>query len=88
MNLAKAANQLREFHHPKNPVTLDFELDEDYLPEGFFCKDIRFGDQHHIIFASGKMIELLFHSKNWFIDTTFNVVKEPFKHFRSIHAFV
>ena len=37
VNLAKAANYRQQRLRPSDPKSLDFELDEDHLPEGFLC---------------------------------------------------
>ena len=34
-NIARAANRLRQQSRPKDPTTLDFELQEDNIPDGF-----------------------------------------------------
>ena len=88
INLAKAANRHRQCFHPKDPVHLDFDLAEDFIPEGFFCKDIVVGDRCHLLFATDKMLQLLSIAKNWFIDATFKVVKHPFTQLLSIHSFI
>ena len=88
INLAKAANHHRQCFHPKDPVHLDFELAEDFIPEGFFHKDIVVGDRHHLLFAADKILQLLSIAKNWFIDATFKVVKHPFTQLLSIHSFI
>ena len=87
-NLAKATNHHRQCHHPKDPVTLDFDVAEVFIPDGFFKKDVKAGTHHHLIFATNKMIKLLSSAKNLFLDATFKVVKLPFTQLLSIHAFI
>ena len=41
VNLAKAANYMRQRLRPTDPKSLDFELDEDHLPEGFLRRDVQ-----------------------------------------------
>ena len=41
VNLAKAANYMRQRLRPSHPKSLDFELDEGHLPEGFLRQDVR-----------------------------------------------
>ena len=41
VNLAKAANYMRQRLRPSDPKSLDFELDEDHLPEGFLRRDVQ-----------------------------------------------
>ena len=76
-NLAKAANCHRQHHHPQDPTTLNFELAEDHIPEGFLYIDVTIGHRHHLIFATDKMFELLFHSKSWFTPANFKVISSP-----------
>ena len=87
-NVAKAANHHRHNHHPKDPVTLDLNVAEDFILEGFCKKDVKVGTHHHFISATDKMIELLSLAKNWFINAAFKVVKSPFTQILSMHEFI
>ena len=87
-NLARAANRKRQKLRPQDPTDMDFEIDGDYLPEGFTRGDICVSEKRHVIFASDKQLELLGQAKNWYIDGTFHVVRRPFTQLLSIHAFV
>ena len=87
-NLWRAANRYRQYFWPKDAVNLDFEIAEDHLPEGFFCKDITVGDQCHLQFATDNMTQLLSCAKNWYINATFKVVRHPFTQLLHIYAFI
>ena len=65
-----------------------FQIDPEHLPEDFLKKDIRVGDQRHLLFASEQQLQLLARAKTWFVDGTFRVVRQPFTQLFSIHVFV
>ena len=69
-------------------LNLDIDLAEDFIPEGFFRRDIEVDDHQHPLFGTDKMIDLLSLAKNWFIDATFKIVLQPFTQLLSIHAFI
>ena len=48
-NVAPAANRKRQSLRLQNPTDLDFEIDEDYLPEGFTRGDVCVSDKRHDI---------------------------------------
>ena len=73
---------------PAEPRDLNFNLDENYIPEGFFRGDVKVDNKRHMIFATDRQIQLLHLAKTWFVDATFNVVKSPFTQLFSIHAFI
>ena len=41
LNLAKAANYLRQRLRPSDPTDLNFEIDSNHIPEGFMRGDIK-----------------------------------------------
>ena len=41
LNLAKAANYLRQQLRPSDPTDLNFEVDSNHIPEGFLRGDIK-----------------------------------------------
>ena len=87
-NLAQAANRHRKKMRPAEPRDLNFNLDENYIPEGFFRGDVKVDNNRHMIFATDRQMQLLHLAKTWFVDATFNVVKSPFTQLFSIHAFI
>ena len=56
-NLTRQANRLKQ-NRPKNPSSLDFEVNEDYIPEEFLQKDIIVGEERHLIFATNTQVRL------------------------------
>ena len=88
VNLTRVANRAREKVRPRDPTDLDFELATDFIPDGFFRKEVRVGTKRHLVFASDQMINILARAKRWYMDATFKIVKDPFKQLFSIHAFV
>ena len=88
VNLARAANRRRQQTRPRHPTSLDFEISDQHIPEGFLQADVMAGERRHLVFASDSMLELLAKAKNWYIDGTFKVVQAPFTQLLSIHAFI
>ena len=72
--LAQNANCLHQCRHPQDPKDLDFDIAEDFLPPGFFKKDVHVNGRCHILCATDKMIDILSKAKHWFIDAAFKVV--------------
>ena len=64
-NLARAANRKRQKMRPKDPSSVDFELEDNFIPDGFFRGDIVVDDCRHLIFATEQMLQLLSLIKNW-----------------------
>ena len=62
-NLAKAANHHRQCHCPKDPVTLDFDVAEDFIPDGFLKKDVKAGSYNHLIFCNQQNDQTTFFGK-------------------------
>ena len=86
-NLARAANRRRQRRRPRDPNDLKFELQQDYIPDGFVKADINVGERCHILLATDAQLALLACAKTWYIDGTFKVVKHQFMHLASIHGF-
>ena len=66
VNMARAANRLRQRLRPEDPKDLDFEIDEDCVPPGFFRADVRRKDERHLIFAREEQLETLARAKSWY----------------------
>ena len=86
--IARAANRLRQKLRPDDPNNLDFDLDEDSVPEGFLQADIRVKDRRHLVFAKDEQLNILCRAKTWYVDGTFKLVRHPFKQLLTINAFV
>ena len=87
-NMEPMANRNRQCLRPEDPKTLEFELDQTNIPEGFFQNDVTVKDRRHLIFSTEKQLTLLSKAKTWYIDSTFHVVKAPFTQLFSVHAFL
>lgn len=73
---------------PVNPRDLNFSVEEDAFPVGFYKGEVRLKEQRHLIFATGQQLMQLAASKSWYVDGTFNLVSCPFQQLLSIDAFV
>jgi hypothetical protein len=58
------------------------------VPDGFIVKDVRVGStgRRHLVFATRRQIEILQRCHEWYADSTFDVVKQPFCQLCSIHG--
>ena len=63
-SLASCANRLRKKMRPPEPQDLDFQLDEDYIPRGFFKCDVKVDNKRHLIFATDQQLALLSSAKS------------------------
>ena len=84
LNLAKAANYLRQQLRPSDPTDLNFEVDSNHIPEGFLRGDNR----RHLLFATDAQLSTLSRAKNWYVDGTFKLCKAPFTQLLTVNAFV
>ncbi|KAI8516428.1 hypothetical protein Bbelb_050090 [Branchiostoma belcheri] len=69
---ARIANRRREALRPKDPTSIDFELDRDHIPDGYPRADL----------------ELLVKANTWYCDGTFFVVRPTFTQLFGVHAFI
>ena len=76
--LARAANRHHQRMRPAEPTDLDFEINEDHIPDDYLKSDVKVDDRRHLVFATQSMLDLLSKSKTWYVDGTFKVVKKPF----------
>ncbi|XP_052276039.1 uncharacterized protein LOC127875218 [Dreissena polymorpha] len=83
----RVVNRKRQRLRPDDPQDLDFELQEDFLPDGFLKGDIKVDGRRHLIFATDEQFSLLKTAKRWYLDGTFKVVRKPFDNLMSVHAF-
>ena len=87
-NLAKQGNRKRRGARPAEPLDLDFELNEDHLPQDFLQCDVSVSSRRHLIFSTQDQLSLLSRAKHWYADATFKVVRHPFTQLFSLHTFV
>lgn len=87
-SIQRAVNRRREKTRPRHPSTLDFDIQEESVPDDFLRADINVGARRHLFFATTLMLTLLTSAKNWFMDATFRLVRAPFTQLFTIHAFV
>ena len=88
VNLARQANRHRQKDRPKHPLNLNFTVNVDHIPPGFFKQDIIVNDARHLIFSTNTQLHLLTSAKVWYMDGTFKVIREPFTQLFSVHAFL
>ena len=86
--IARAANRLRRSSRPKDPTDLEFELNEECLPENFLRADVRAGSKRHLVFATDGQLQQLVRAKTWYLDGTFKLARQPFAQLFSVNAFV
>ena len=58
-HLARQANRLRQSLRPAEPTTLEFDLEEDHLPQGFFRSDLEVRDRRHLMLCRKPFTQLL-----------------------------
>ena len=75
--LKRSCNRNRQQHRPDDPSDINHELMLEHIPDNFLVADIRVSEARHIVFATTKQLKLLAHSKNWFMDGTFQVNISP-----------
>ena len=52
---------------PPEPVSLDSELDLDYIGRDFMKSDIKSADSRHILFATDEQLRLLSNIRTWYV---------------------
>ena len=87
-HIARQANRMRQRLRPKEPTTLDFDLEENHLPDEFLRSDLSVRDRRHLMFATKEQLHLLSKAKTWYIDGTFKLCRRPFSQLLTINAFV
>ena len=88
----KTSLELRIFFRqqlrPEDPRDLNFSVDEDAFPAGFYKGEVRVKERSHLIFATDRQLMQLATSKSWYVDGTFKLVSRPFQQLLSINTFV
>ena len=83
--------QLTEFVsscRPKEPTSLDFEMEEDHIPDDFLHADVHVRNRRHLIFATKQQLRHLRKAKGLYIDRTFKLFPYPFTQLMSINVFI
>ena len=86
--MAQNANYPCQYYYLKNPKEFHFNLAKDFISPEYFCKDVTVDGWHYLLFATDKMIDLLSQATNLCIDSTFNVVHQPFSKSLGVHIFI
>ena len=87
-NMARAANRLRQQLRPEDPTDLAFEISEENIPTGFLKADICSRSKRHLVFATNQQLQQLVQAKNWYVDGTFKLCRQPFSQLFTINAFL
>ena len=87
-HIARAANRLRQKLQPQDPKDLQFDLQEECIPEGFLQADMKVKERRHLVFVKNEQLRILCQAKSWYVDGTFKLVRHPFKQLLTINAFV
>ena len=86
--MARAANRLRQQLRPEDPTDLAFEISEENIPADFLKADVCIRSKRHLVFATSQQLQQLVKAKNWYVDGTFKLCRQPFSQLFTINAFV
>ena len=87
-NMARAANRLRQQVRPEDPTDLEFEISEENIPTGFLKADICSRSKRHLVFVTNQQLQQLVQAKNWYVDGSLKLCRQPFSQLFTINAFV
>jgi hypothetical protein len=65
LHLARYGNRARQGEHPKDPTTLDFEYDHQFIGNDFMKFDIRRKAERNFVFATSNGLSILSKAKTW-----------------------
>ena len=86
--IARVANRHRQRLRPQDPTDLNFDVEEDHIPDGFLRGDIQVRRRRHLMFATNQQLQHLARAKSWYIDGTFKLCRHPFNQLMTVNAFV
>ena len=87
-SLVRMANKSRQADRPTNPTTLNFNIQQEAIPDDFLKADLQVGQRRHLIFYTATLMSLLRVAKEWYVDGTFKAVGAPFTQLWTIHVFL
>ncbi|XP_067036373.1 uncharacterized protein [Acropora muricata] len=73
---------------PDDPTDLAFEISEENIPADFLKADVCIRSKRHLVFATSQQLQQLVKAKNWYVDGTFKLCRQPFSQLFAINAFV
>lgn len=65
-----------------------FEIAEENIPADFLKADVCIRSKRHLVFATSQQVQQLVKAKNWYVDGTFKLCRQPFSQLFTINAFV
>ena len=86
--IGRAADRKRLQLRPKDPLDLEFKLEDAHIPDGFFRSDIKVRGHCHLIFTTDQHLQFPSRAKSWYIDGTFKLCRQPFTQLLTINMFV
>ncbi|XP_068680633.1 uncharacterized protein [Montipora foliosa] len=84
--MARAANRLRQQLRPEDLTDLPFEISEENIPVDFPKADVCIRSKWHLVSATSEKLQQLVKAKNWYIDGTFKLCRQPFSQLFTINA--
>ena len=87
-SLVRMANRNRQGDRPTNPTTLNFNIQQEAIPDDFLKADLQVGQRRHLIIYTATLMSLLRVAKEWYVDATFKAVGAPFTQLWTIHVFL
>ncbi len=76
-SIQRAVNRRREKTRPRHPSTLDFDIQEESVPDDFLRADINVGARRHLFFATTLMLTLLTSAKTGLWTPPFDLFEHP-----------
>ena len=86
--MARAANRLIQQLRPEDSTDLEFEISEENIPADFLKADVCIRSKRHLVLASSQQLQQLVKVKNWYVDGTFRICRQPFNQLFTINPFV